>query len=79
MATKGVDPMELPFDRFLNLAYHVATMNSEERDRNSFDIKLNMPPTGTPRTAEDIPASSPWSKENETLALGGLAAALRGG
>jgi len=72
--------MALPFDRFLNLVYFFATEDSEEKDKDKFDVRLNLPDARTRarRPAASIVRSSPWSKENEESALHGLAAALGG-
>jgi len=67
--------MDLPFDRFLNYV-HTTVVESfqEEKDRIRFETRLFRPPPG-----QEAPASSPWSREQETAALSGLAAAVRGG
>jgi hypothetical protein len=65
--------MRLPFDRFLNLVYYFLTENADEQERDKFDIRLNTPP---PEERSAVPASSPWSPQNETAALGSLSAAL---
>jgi hypothetical protein len=78
MAAKGVDPMELPFDRFLNLIYAFAVSSfSDEKDLNRFEARLNLPIPGI--RSKIAETASPWAPERETAALGGLAAALRGG
>jgi hypothetical protein len=73
--------MELPADRFFNLVYYFATEDAEEAAKNRFDVRLHMPDARARRRAAERgapDASSPWSKENEEAALGGLVAALRG-
>lgn len=67
--------MELPLDRFLNLVYHYATDGADEKERNKFDVRLNMPIPGVVRSRV-VTESSPWSSKNEAAALGNLAAAL---
>lgn len=78
-ASKGVDPLTLPFDRFLNLVYFWATEDAEEREKDKFDVKLYKPDERaikTKKAATD--ARSPWTKENEEAALGGFVASLKG-
>jgi hypothetical protein len=72
--------MALPFNRFLNLVYFWATEDAEDKEKDKFDIRLNMPDARTraKRPTAAIVQSSPWSKENEESALHGLAAALGG-
>jgi hypothetical protein len=72
--------MALPFDRFLNLTYHYATDDADPREKDRFDIRLNLPDERARRKAatEGIPESSPWSKRNEEASLSGFVAALSG-
>ncbi len=60
-ASRNLDPLELPFDRFLNTVYYWAIRNGDEDSIKKFDRKLWMPEKGA-----EIPAESPWSAENET-------------
>lgn len=70
LASKNVDPLLLPPDRFLSLVYWWATRNAENQSAiDKFDRRLWMPPKG-----QAAPAGSPWSPEAETAAFGSLAA-----
>lgn len=71
--------MALPFDRFLNLVYAFAVEGArdDEKARDRFDMRLNMPVPGFRSHVENT--GSPWAPEAETAALSGLAAALKGG
>ena len=71
--------MALPFARYLNLVYFWATEDAEEKDRNRFDVRLNMPDERARRTGAAVSKDSPWSKENEERALSGFVASLKGG
>jgi hypothetical protein len=71
-AKRGVDPMQLPFHRFLSLLYFWVIENADEQEREKFDVKLNMPLPGKPKIAIE---TGPWSAAAETSALSGLAAA----
>lgn len=71
-ASSGIDPVDLPFDRLLNLAYWWATRNAEDENAiRKFDARLWQPPRG------EVPAAgSVWDPEQENAALGALALAL---
>ena len=71
-ASSGMDPLELPIDRLLNLAYWWATRNAEdENEVRKFDSRLWQPPRG------EAPApGSVWDPENENAALAALGMAL---
>lgn len=71
--------MDLPFDRFLNMTYFFATENADEKDKDKFDIRLNMPDARALRTGAAIAPGSMWSKENEEAALAGFVASLSAG
>lgn len=43
-ALKGVDPIRLPFHRFLNLIYYWAIRSMNEEKRAEFDTLLLQPP-----------------------------------
>jgi len=73
MVMKNVDPLALPFDRFLNLVYAWYIDGLEEPDIAKFDAKLWIPPKGA-----EIPAESPWSAENEKKAFAQFKAAVNG-
>lgn len=67
--------MALPFDRFLNLVYVFAVEGAEEKDKNRFDARLNMP---DPSRKTAVPEASPWSAQAEQNSLSELAFALGG-
>jgi hypothetical protein len=71
-ASSGIDPMGIPADRLLNLAYWWATRNAEDENAiRKFDARLWQPPVG------EAPApGSVWDPEIENAALGALATAL---
>lgn len=69
-ALRGIDLMELPFDRFLNAVYHFATREGTVESIRRFDIRLWMPPPGV------VPTRGPWSPEAETSAFKSLKASL---
>jgi hypothetical protein len=71
--------MALPFPRFLNLVYFFATEDAEEKEKNSFDVRLRLPDARARATGAATREDSPWSKENEERALGGLLAQMTGG
>ena len=79
MAGRGVDLMEIPFDRFLNAIYaFVVRSFQDEKDRTKFEVRLNLPMPGKKKSALQE-TSSPWAPAQETAALGSLAAAVGGG
>lgn len=78
-ASKEVDPMKLPLDRFFNLVYFWATESMDQEQRDKFDARLHMPDARARRRAASGQARGPWSPEAEMSALGDLAAALGGG
>lgn len=66
-AARNVDPLTLPYPRFLNLAYYWGTKDTDANGRDRFDGALWIPPPGeTPK--------GPWSAEAEAAALSSLAA-----
>lgn len=71
MAMRNVDPLELDFDRYLNLVYAWYTDGMDEAQIAKFDARLWMPPKGAP-----IPKESPWSPENETAAFAAFKASV---
>lgn len=74
-ASRGVDPFELPFARFLNLVYYWATKDAPDQQAlDKFNRKLWMPVKG-----KEIPKESPWSAENETASLLQFNAQVTGG
>lgn len=56
-AGRGVDPLELPLDRFCNHVHEVATELMSETERRSFDMTLERPLPGQP------PTDGAWSDE----------------
>ena len=71
-ASSGLDPLGLPLDRLLNLAYWWATRNAEDENAiRKFDARLWQPPRG-----ETPAAGSVWDPDVENAALGALAMAL---
>ena len=70
LSSRGIDPLLMPPDRFLNLIYWWATHNAAEQQQiDKFDRKLWRPPRG-----KAAAPGSPWSPENETAAFAALAA-----
>lgn len=65
-------------DRFLNLVYFYATEDAEQKEKDKFDIRLNLPDARARRTGAAVAASSPWSKQNEEASLSGFVASLTG-
>lgn len=74
LASRNIEPMGMPPDRFLALAYYWLTRNAEEAEVRKFDTKLWMPPKGVKAAPE-----SPWSPEAETSAFKSLKAQLNPG
>jgi hypothetical protein len=73
MGMRSVDPLEMPFERFLNLVYAWYTEGMDETEIAKFDAKLWMPVKGA-----EIPKESPWSPENEQKAFSQFKAAVNG-
>ena len=71
MASRNIDPLDLPMDRFLSLVYWWWTEGADDQARQRFDARLWMPPKG------EVPDKrSPWSAENETSAFKALKAGV---
>lgn len=69
----GTDPLDLPFDRFLNLIYHWLTNGADPAEIKKFDARLWRPLPGM------VPAAgSPWSAEAETAAFKAFSAEFSG-
>lgn len=69
LASQNVDPMLLPFDRFLSAVHWWVTNGATQDSLERFERRLWMPPKG------QAPApGSPWSPEAETAAFAALAA-----
>lgn len=60
-ASRAVDPLGLPPDRFLNLVYYWLVRNADEKRRASIDRDLNRPPAGEQAPTDE----GPWSAEAE--------------
>ena len=74
MASQGLDPLELPADRMMNLIYWWATKDAyDQQELNRFERQLWRPPLGA-----RAPAGSPWSSEAETAAFQAFAAETTG-
>lgn len=71
-AARGVDPLELPPQRFLTLVYHFATREGSPDDIAKFDRRLWVPVKGAVP-----PPESPWSAANETNAFKAFKQALQ--
>lgn len=63
--------MDLPVDRFLNLAYHFLTRNGSKEEIDKIERTLWMPPKGV---AVD---RGPWSKQSEEKAFDAFAAEFK--
>lgn len=63
-ASRNVDPLGLPLDRFCSLVYHYLTRNAEEKDRFKLESELIRPLPGTPTTT--VPEG--WDESSSALA-----------
>jgi len=70
--------MKLPFDRFLNLIYYFATEDADPKEKDRFDMRLNLPTARARARGTATAEGSPWSKRAEEQALSGLVAQLKG-
>lgn len=66
LASRGIEPMDLPIDRWLNLIYHWATREADATEIAKFDARLWQPPPG------EVPTEGPWTPEAEASAFSGL-------
>ena len=66
-AASGFDPLEMTFDRMLNVLEYWATLDAEETDLKKWEARLWRPPKG-----EAPAAGSAWSPEAETSAFAAL-------
>lgn len=64
-ASRGVDPLDLPADRFCNLAYSYLTRDADARQRRDIDSRLDRPPTGADVEAHD----TRWDPDAELAAF----------
>jgi hypothetical protein len=72
MASKDVDPLAMPPDRFFSLVYWWAVKDAADQAAvDKFDRQLWRPPKGVA-----APKGSPWSPEAETAAFASLASAF---
>ena len=69
------DLLELTLDRFCNFTWYMLTRYSEQKDIDQLKAKIWVPP---PHATVPIPASSPWSAENETSAFAAVKAMVKG-
>jgi hypothetical protein len=60
MALRGVDPIALPFDRFLNLVFAWATEGADKKSREDFVAMLMKPPPSA--TVEDVRRLPEWEE-----------------
>lgn len=65
--SRGIDPLDLPLDRYCSFVYYWVMSNMDEEEAEKFESKLWMPPKG-----EAAPEQGPWSPESETAAFGEL-------
>lgn len=42
-ALRGIDPLTLPYERFLNLVYAIYVENMDKPTRDKFDLQIFMP------------------------------------
>lgn len=70
MASRGIDTLALPMDRFLSLIYWWLTDGVSPQEIERFNIRLWMPPKGV------VPTQGPWTPEAETSAFKSLKGAL---
>ncbi len=65
MAQKGIDPLELPFDRLLSMIYVWLIGDGDEDAISKLDLKLFRPPPGWNKPITE----GPWSASSERSAL----------
>lgn len=71
LASRGIDPLELPPVRFFSLVYYWAVGEASEEDKEKFDRRLFMPPAGVE------PTVGPWTAEAETSAFQSFASQVK--
>lgn len=74
--SSGLDPLELPLDRFCNMAWAWAIRPADhaenpENEIKKFRARIWQPPAGV------TPTAGPWSAEAETAAFGSFAAQVK--
>lgn len=57
-AEQGLDPLSLPFDRFLSWVYSWFVQRLDDKGRRAFDLALSLPMDGDPDNAD-----GEWSDE----------------
>lgn len=63
-ASRNVNPLDLPVDRFCNLVYFWATQNMKDDTKADFDRFLSQPVAGS--GAQGVrEATGMWSRESE--------------
>jgi len=72
-ASRAVDPIALPLDRFCNLVYYWLTRNANEQRRASIDEHLDRLPAGETRQTA---APDAWSSDAELAAFDSAAASM---
>lgn len=74
LASQKIDPLRLPMDRFLSLAYWWAVKDAADPNAvTKFDMRLWMPPKGV------VPTQGPWTPEAETAAFQGFKRSVNAG
>lgn len=63
-ASRNVNPLDLPIDRFCNLVYYWAVRNMKDDAKADFDRHISQPVTGAGATAIRE-ATGIWSRESE--------------
>lgn len=66
-ASRAVDPLALPVDRFLNLVYYWLTRNANERRKREIDSELDRVPANEQQTGPIDEGA--WSAEEEMAAF----------
>lgn len=68
----GMDPLDLPIDRFLNFIYWFIVRDGDPEEIEKFDIRLWRPPPG------EVPDRGPWSAESETASFKAFSSQIKG-
>lgn len=75
-ASLSLDPLRLPIERRLNLAYYWFTRDADRSEVDKFDRRLWTPPPSA--ASQPIPEESPWSASSEMKAFSSFAAEATG-
>ena len=67
-ASRGIDPLDLPFDRLCNLAYAYLVRHADARQRRDIDSRLDRPPSDADVEAHD----ERWDPDAELAAFRSL-------